>query len=109
MRKTAKEMFLRYLTSFSEDEIRQLSKEFYEKVLISLLYSDGLDKIRELKAKGCRVILNSASPEFYLDHLYGIEGVDKVIGTRFLFENGRFPSKMVGPNNKGEEKVRRTI
>lgn len=105
--RAAKEMFLKYLTTFSEDEIRQLSREFYEKVLLSLLYRDGLDKIRELKAKGCRIILNSASPEFYLDHLYGIEGVDKVIGTRFLFENGKFPSRMVGMNNKGEEKVRR--
>jgi HAD superfamily hydrolase (TIGR01490 family) len=105
--KAAKEMFLKYLTSFSEAEICMLSKEFYEKVLLNLLYRDGLNKIKELKAKGCRVILNSASPEFYLDHLYGIEGVDKVIGTKFLFENGKFPSKMVGFNNKGEEKVRR--
>lgn len=105
--KASKEMFLKYLTSLSEAEIRMLSKEFYEKVLTKILYRDGLEKIRELKAKGLRVILNSASPEFYLDHLYGIEGVDKVIGTRFLFENGHFPSKMIGKNNKGEEKVRR--
>ena len=43
----------------------------------------------------------------YCIEFYNIDVVDKVIGTRFEFKEGKFIRKMLGNNCKGEEKVKR--
>ena len=68
-----------------------------------------LDKIKELKQKGYKIYLISASPEFYLKEFYAIKEVDMIIGTRFHFNDGKFARKMLGANCKGEEKVKRLM
>ena len=44
--------------------------------------------MQKLKREGCLVYLISASAEFYLNELYNIKEVDKVIGTRFKCDKG---------------------
>lgn len=105
--KRVKECFLKFLENKSEEDIDLLVKDFYENRLSKLLYSDALDMIKKLKKEGCDIYLISASPEFYLKEFYSIKEVDKVIGTRFAFEKGKFVRKMIGENCKGEEKVKR--
>ena len=61
----------------------------------------------KLKKEGYDIYLISASPEFYINEFYNIDVVDKVIGTRFEFKEGKFIRKMLGNNCKGEEKVKR--
>ncbi len=61
----------------------------------------------KLKKEGYDIYLISASPEFYINEFYNIDVVDKVIGTRFEFKEGKFIRKMLGSNCKGEEKVKR--
>ncbi len=63
--------------------------------------------MKNLKSKGYKVYLISASPEFYLREFYAIKEVDMIIGTRFTLESGKFIRKMQGENCKGEEKVKR--
>ena len=63
--------------------------------------------LSKLKNEGYMVILISASPEFYIKEFYAIKEVDLIIGTKFIFENGKFVRKMSGNNCKGEEKVKR--
>ena len=72
-----------------------------------LLYKDGLNAIKEFKSHGYKVYLISASPEFYVHEFYNIEGVDKVIGTRFKMDDGIFTPIVIGENCKGHEKVKR--
>lgn len=105
--KRVKESFLKFLDNMDENEIRKLTNGFYRKSLKGIIYKDGLKMIKKLKKEGYKVYLISASPEFYLNELYDIKEVDKIIGTRFSFENGRFTRKMYGANCKGQEKVKR--
>ncbi|MBX7374254.1 HAD-IB family hydrolase [Clostridium chauvoei] len=102
-----KEKFLKFIDGIDEGELALLVKEFYKDRLSKIIYKDALNMMKNLKKQGYKVYLISASPEFYLRELYNIDSVDMIIGTRFLFEEGKFIRKMDGANCKGEEKVRR--
>ncbi|MFL0246810.1 HAD-IB family hydrolase [Candidatus Clostridium stratigraminis] len=107
--KRTKECFVSFIDGIKEEDMKFSVKDFYEKRLSKILYKDAIDTIKKLKAEGCRIYLISASAEFYLNELYNIKEVDKVIGTRFLSEKGIHKAKISGENNKGEEKVRRLM
>jgi HAD superfamily hydrolase (TIGR01490 family) len=105
----AKENFIAFTEGIPEEEMGKLVKEFYEKRLSKILYNDAIEMMRKLKSDGLKVYLISASAEFYLNELYNIPEVDKVVGTRFKIENGMHKGIMVGENCKGEEKVKRLM
>lgn len=105
--KRVKESFLKFIDKIHEEDLDNLAKEYYSKVLKKILYKDAIDMIKKLKNEGCKIYLISASPEFYLKELYDIKEVDVIIGTKFRVENGFFARQMDGLNCKGEEKVRR--
>lgn len=103
--KETKEMFLSFLRDLPMEALGRLADDFLEEELKNILYEDGMEKIRELKEKGYVIVLTSASPEFYINKLQGVFGADYVMGTRFGEQDGLFTGKMLGENNKGEEKV----
>ncbi|AJA47822.1 HAD family hydrolase [Clostridium pasteurianum DSM 525 = ATCC 6013] len=105
----AKSDFMTFIKGIHEDEIRELAKEFYRKRFSKIFYTDAINTLKRLKAQGYKIYLISASAEFYLNELYNIKEVDKVIGTRFKFVNGYYTGEIIGENNKGEEKVRRLM
>lgn len=100
-----KESFLKFIDGMDKEKLDEFVSRFYQNRLKNILYKDGIDMIKKLKNEGCEIILISASPEFYLNKLYDIPEVDKIIGTRFEFSDGKFMRKMLGKNCKGEEKV----
>ncbi len=103
--KETKEMFLSFLRDLPLETLDKLADDFLEEELKHILYEDGVEKIRELKDKGYVIVLTSASPEFYISKLKDVFGADYVMGTRFMEKDGVFTGKMLGENNKGEEKV----
>ncbi|MBU3182987.1 HAD-IB family hydrolase [Clostridium psychrophilum] len=103
----AKKTFIRFIDGIEENDMKKVVKEFYEKRLSKILYKDAIDMIKKMKKDGYKIYLISASAEFYLSELYNIKEVDKVIGTRFVKENGLHRNKIIGENCKGEEKVKR--
>ena len=105
--KKVKEKFLKFIDGIKEEDLSILVKNFYKDRLQNIVYKDAIDMMKKLKKQGYDIYLISASPEFYINEFYNIGVVDKVIGTRFAFENGTFVRKMQGENCKGEEKVRR--
>jgi len=107
--KKTKQAFLRFLDGMKEQELQTLMKGFYRDKLSNIIYEDSIKMIKKLKREGCKIYLISASPEFYLNELYNIKEVDKVIGTKFRVENGIFKPVMEGANCKGEEKVKRLM
>lgn len=102
-----KEAFGKFLEGIHQDEMQNVVKEFYEKRLSKIIYKDAIDTIKKLKNQGYKIYLISASPEIYLNELYNIKEVDKIIGTKLRYENGMLRSIIEGENCKGEEKVRR--
>ncbi|WP_315077664.1 HAD-IB family hydrolase [uncultured Clostridium sp.] len=105
--KMVKEKFLKFIDGISEDELDKVVESFYTEKLSNLLYSDAMDMMKKLKSEGYDIYLISASPEFYINKFYSVKEVDRVIGTRFKFSDGKFLRQMDGFNCKGEEKVRR--
>lgn len=105
----AKETFIRFIDGIKEDEMREIVKDFYEKKLSKIFYEDAINMMRKLKKEGCKIYLISASAEFYLQELYNIKEVDKIIGTRFKVENSIHRPIIEGKNCKGEEKVIRLM
>ncbi|MBU3198759.1 HAD-IB family hydrolase [Clostridium estertheticum] len=103
----AKKTFIRFIDGIEENDMKKIVKEFYEKRLSKILYKDAIDTIKKMKKGGYKIYLISASAEFYLSELYNIKEVDKVIGTRFIKENGLHRNQILGENCKGEEKVKR--
>lgn len=104
-----KEKFLKFIDGIEEKELAILVKDFYRDKLSQILYKDALAMMKKLKKEGYIIYLISASPEFYLQELYAIKEVDMIIGTKFLFNEGKFARKMDGMNCKGQEKVRRLM
>ena len=102
-----KECFLKFIDNIEEEKLQELVKRFYKNRLSKILYKDAVDMMYKLKKEGYDIYLISASPEFYVNEFYNIDVVDKVIGTRFEFKEGKFIRKMLGNNCKGEEKVKR--
>ena len=102
-----KECFLKFIKGMEEKELKDIVTGFYKDRLKKIFYSDGLKMIEKLKNEGYYTILISASPEFYLNELYDLGYIDKIIGTRYIFEDGKFACKMLGNNCKGKEKVKR--
>ena len=105
--KKVKESFLKFIDGKDEKEIKELVNRFYQNSLSKIIYEDSINMMKKLKKEGYDIYLISASPEFYLYELYALEVVDKIIGTKFSLEDGKFKRIMSGYNCKGEEKVRR--
>src|SRR3712207_1968863 len=105
----AKEKFISFVDGIKEDEMQKLVKEFYQTRLSKIFYKDAMDMMKKLKDEGCKIYLISASAEFYLNELYNIGIVDKIIGTRFKVDNGVIRGKINGNNCKGQEKVERLM
>ncbi|WP_294372821.1 HAD-IB family hydrolase [uncultured Clostridium sp.] len=105
--KKVKETFLKFIDKIKEEDLSALVKNFYNDRLKNILYKDAVDMMKKLKNEGYDIYLISASPEFYVKEFYAIKEVDKIIGTKFKFDNGVFSRKMDGENCKGEEKVKR--
>jgi len=105
----AKENFISFIDGMEQEELLGLTKEFYKKTLSRIFYEDAIDTMKRLKNKGFKIYLISASAQFYLDQFYNIEEVDKVIGTIFKCEQGKYSRKIEGENCKGESKVKRLL
>ena len=103
--KKAKEKFISFIDNVEENELEAIIKEFYKSVLSKILYEDSMEMMKKLKKDGCKIILISASSEFYLKEFYNIKEVDKIIGTRYEFGTKGSKGKIIGLNCKGEEKV----
>lgn len=107
--KKTKEIFIRFIRGIKEEDMEATVKEFYNEVLSKIIYLDSINMIKKLKKEGCKIILISASPEFYLNSLYNIKEVDKIIGSTIRAKEGIYENRMEGENCKGEEKIKRLM
>lgn len=96
---------LHFIQGRSEAELRAFSKRFCEKVLLPRLRPKGLLALHEHLTRGAQVLLITASPSFYLEHLRDALGIDGIIGTRMDFDlNGNATGLICGENCKGIQK-----
>lgn len=107
--KASKEQNLKVLRGLTESDLTQLSRRFMEESVKPMLYQDGIRRLKKHHEEGMRVILISASPEFYIREFERSPYIEKAMGTRFEIKDGIFTGKMIGRNNKGDEKIHRLM
>ena len=104
-----KRIFLTYLTGMSPERLAEHVAVFVEKVLPPMFYPEVRDAVEEHRRAGRTLILNSASPQFWVKPLGDSLGFDHSFGTLVeVPESGMraFP-EIDGENNKRAAKLPR--
>tara|TARA_B100000963_G_scaffold285882_1_gene254859 strand:+ start:1635 stop:2384 length:750 start_codon:yes stop_codon:yes gene_type:complete len=105
-----KRIFLSFLWRMPRQQLEGLVEEFVAYHVPRSFYPSMLEVLAEERAKGRRLVLVSASPEFYARPLGEALGFDASYGTRVEFEGFMplFPD-FTGGNNKQKVKVSRLL
>lgn len=96
----------RFFKNASAKRLNELGEDFAEEVLPGITYSDALERIAWHKSMGHRVVILTASCDFWLKAWASKLEVD-LIATEVCYENDRFTGKLKTPNCYGTEKVTR--
>lgn len=104
--RTMKRIFSSYLMGMSDVELQEHACQFVREIVPQVAYPEIVSEIHRLKEEGYTMVLNSASPEFYVREIASHFGFDHYIGTNLIVEKKMpFLPKIIGPNNKHGEKI----
>jgi HAD superfamily hydrolase (TIGR01490 family) len=87
-------------------KLSQLSKGFAGQTLSRNILAPALDQIVRDRAEGRRVVLATASYQFYVNQIARLIGVSDVVATRATIEAGRVSPRIDGENCYGPAKLR---
>ncbi len=101
-----KRLFFSCLWRMPKDELRGHLENFLDNEYFPALYPEVVAEVNRHRSAGRITILNSASPEFYVEDIAKRLGFDHFIGTNLLVEDPMpFLPAITGPNNKKEAKI----
>lgn len=104
--RTMKRLFLGYLVGMPRERLAAHVAAFLESDFTAALYPEVVAEVERHRSEGRLLVLNSASPDFYLHGIASKLGFDHVFGTRLMIPD-RMPllPRIDGPNNKHGEKI----
>jgi HAD superfamily hydrolase (TIGR01490 family) len=103
-----KRVFLSYLWLMPGERVAALAREFAESVVPPLLFPELQAEMERHRRDGRVLVLNSASPEFYVREIGRVLGFDHSFGTRVeVAARQPFIAEIEGDNNKHEAKLPR--
>ncbi|MEA9984745.1 MULTISPECIES: HAD family hydrolase [Subtercola] len=102
---SAKDRTLELLRGHTEDELRTLGEEVYDRQIVSRLWPHVLERANAHLAQGDQVWLVSATAEIMAQVIASRLGFSGALGTRFESENGVFTGRLDGPMLHGAEKA----
>lgn len=102
----SKETSLSFIRGRNVAEMDDLARDFFREQLLPRCYREGLAEIEQLRARGVKVLVVSASPDVYMRVLPEFLPVDGVMATTCETADGCYTGH-VGANCKGDEKPRR--
>ena len=101
----AKEKAMAFIAGKTQEEMTVFCEDWVEKKLSKKLFTQGIEELRDLAEKGYKILLITASPDFYLDPLLKRLPITDIIGTRMdKNEEGVFSGRISGNNCRGIEK-----
>lgn len=101
-----KRVFASYLFGMKKETLDRYVKEFLESDFDKALYPEVVAEVERHREEGRTLILNSASPDFYLAGISEKLGFDHHIGTEMTVEDTMpMLPKILGPNNKCDAKI----
>jgi len=103
-----KRVFLSYLWLMPRDRVLEYAADFARTIIPPLIYSELESEIARHRKEGRVLILNSASPEFYVQEIGKVLGFDVSYGTQIVLEALQpLIAEIQGENNKREAKLPR--
>ncbi|MCB1173137.1 MAG: HAD-IB family phosphatase [Leptospiraceae bacterium] len=100
-----KRAFLCILAGLSAEQLAEWMDDFCAR-LERLAFPSVLAMITQHRAKGDYLVLNTASPQFYIERLATRLGFDEAIGSQFELKDPMpFWVRPLGPNNKQNVKL----
>lgn len=105
---TVKRAFLAYLWGMKREKLETLAREFADTCVTTWVYPELRAEILRHHHQGRKLVLNTASPDFYAHEIARTLEFDHCIATPFLVGK-RFPllPRIDGENNKREAKIQR--
>jgi len=88
-------------------EVAEIGRSFAAHVEATMLRADTLQRLRWHQQQGHRTVFVSASLRPYLEPLARALGVEHVLCTDVVADQGRYTHVLTGPNCRAAEKVRR--
>jgi len=104
--RTMKRVFSSYLVGMRRDRLEALAGEFVASDFETELYPEVVAELERHREEGRLLVLNSASPGFYLEAIASRLGFDHWIGTAMeVPERMPWLPRIDGPNNKHGAKI----
>jgi phosphoserine phosphatase len=104
--RTMKRVFSSYLWGMKRERLETYVAAFLESDFDRALYPAVVAEVERNREEGRLLILNSASPEFYLKGISAKLGFDHFVGTNMaISEKMSFLPAISGPNNKHGAKI----
>jgi len=106
-REGLKRAFLSILWRMKKEKVEVYAQDFVREIALPLVYKEIKSEIDDLKNSGTRLVLNSASPMFYVRYIASGAGFDQAIATDVVIED-RMPllPRLIGKSNRGFEKLK---
>ena len=102
----AKAESLSFIRGRRADEMKTAAARFIAESLAPRFFSEGINAIGDARRDGLEPVILSASPSVYMDAVADFLPVDAVLSTPCEIAGGVYTGA-VGPNCRGEEKIRR--
>ena len=107
-----KRAFFSFLWRMRKSEVDRLAQEFVCTDVVPLIYPELRTVLERERKNGNELILNTASPEFFVQYIARALNFDHWFATPMPLPDAnteRMPllPRFTGPNNKGEEKIAR--
>ncbi len=104
--RTMKRIFSSYLVGMPEEKLHTYVDEFLKTEFSAAVYPEVIQEIERNREEGRLMILNSASPEFYVRKISNRLGFDHFLGTQMITDDPMpFLPDIIGPNNKHGAKI----
>jgi HAD superfamily hydrolase (TIGR01490 family) len=87
-------------------DVERLAARFAARIVSGKVWDDARARIAADKAAGYRVVLATASYDFYVHPIAAALGIDDVVATPSTVENGRLLPRIAGENCYGDAKLR---
>ena len=101
----AKEMAIAFLKGKTIEQVQNFAEKFFRDVLKKRIFPGAADEIKARREEGLRVLLVTASPDFYLQPLIRELSLDGIIGTRAdVTPEGIYTGRIAGLNCRNVEK-----
>jgi len=104
--RTMKRIFSSYLVGMPEEKLHAYVDEFLDSEFSAAVYPEVIQEVNRNREEGRLMILNSASPDFYVRKISDRLGFDHYLGTQMITADPMpFLPEIVGPNTKHGAKI----